>query len=81
MLQAARENGCKKVFLVTTNDNTRAMRFYQKNGFRMAAVRIDAMEESRKRKPLIPIFGMDGIAIEHEIVFEMDLRSCPKPPG
>ncbi len=70
---AARRAGCGTLWLVTTNDNAHAIRFYQKRGFTLKAVRINAMEEARKLKPDIPLYGMDGIPLLHEFVFEMPL--------
>jgi ribosomal protein S18 acetylase RimI-like enzyme len=69
----AREKGCASLFLVTTNDNTNALRFYQKLGFHMRALHPDIISEYRKIKPEIPLKGEDGIPICDEIELEMDL--------
>ena len=53
--------------LITTNDNTHALRFYQKRGFRITNLYLNAVNESRKLKPSIPQLGLDEIPIEHEI--------------
>ena len=58
--------------VTTTNDNTRALRFYQRAGFRLTALRQGAIEESRKIKP-IPALGEDGIPIRDELELEMEL--------
>ena len=58
---------------MTTNDNIRAIRFYQKRGFDMAAFRRNALDVSRKLKPEIPLVGDDGIPLRHEIEFELEL--------
>ena len=71
----AKENGCHRLWLITTNDNIGAIRFYQKKGFDFAALHINAIEESRKIKPCIPLIGMDNIPIKHELEFEMKLKS------
>ena len=63
--------GCRRLWLVTTNDNTHALRFYQKRGFRLVAVHPGAVAESRKLKPEIPLIGNDGIPIRDEIVLEI----------
>jgi len=63
--------GCKRLRLITTNDNTAAMIFYQKRGFRLVAVHRNAVEESRRLKPEIPAIGNDGIPIRDEIELEM----------
>ena len=70
--EAATRQGCKTMWLVTTNDNTAALRFYQKLGFRLVAVHRDAVEKSRELKPEIPFVGMDGIPIRDEV--ELALR-------
>jgi len=69
----AKETGCHRLWLITTNDNTGALRFYQKNGFRLIAVHRDALEESRKLKPTIPLIGLDGIPIRDELELEIRL--------
>ncbi|QNK39216.1 MULTISPECIES: GNAT family N-acetyltransferase [Caproicibacter] len=70
-VQAAKEKGCRAVYLYTTNDNTRAMRFYQKRGFDMTGFCRGAVDRARKIKPEIPPTGEDGIPIRHEIRFEL----------
>ena len=66
--------GCKRVWLITTNDNVKAIRFYQKRGFVLVAVHRNAIDESRKLKPKIPRFGIDGIPIRDEIEMELILK-------
>lgn len=39
----------------------------------MAAIHINAIKESRKIKPQIPLLGFDDIPILHEIEFELRL--------
>jgi ribosomal protein S18 acetylase RimI-like enzyme len=68
--KAAFEEGCQQLWLVTTNDNTRALRFWQRRGFTIAAVHVNALEQSRKLKPEIPVIGNDGIPIRDEIELE-----------
>lgn len=70
----ARARCCGRVWLVTTNDNTHAIRFYQRRGFSMAGIHLNAVAKSREIKPQIPLFGFDGIPIEHEIEFEKRLN-------
>ena len=68
----ARRLGCAEVTLTTTNDNIGALRFYQRRGFRLAAIRPGAVDRSRARKPGIPRTGDFGIPLHDEI----DL-TCP----
>lgn len=69
----AREKGCARLTLITTNDNIEAIRFYQKRGFDMANLYHDALTVSRQIKPSIPEIGEHGIPIRHEIEFVMQL--------
>jgi ribosomal protein S18 acetylase RimI-like enzyme len=69
--QAARQAGCGRLYLVTTNNNTHALHFYQKRGFVISAVRINAIVESRKLKPQIPLLDEDGLPIRDEIELEI----------
>lgn len=70
VLNEAKKQSLQKVWLITTNDNTNAIRFYQKRGFVMTNLYIGAVEEARKLKREIPQIGYDGIPILHEIQFE-----------
>jgi N-acetylglutamate synthase-like GNAT family acetyltransferase len=69
----ARADVVRRLFLVTTNDNIYAIRFYQKRGWDMAALHRDAVAAARLLKPEIPATGEDGIPIRHEIEFDLIL--------
>jgi DNA-3-methyladenine glycosylase I len=69
----AREAGCLCLRLVTTNDNLKALAFYQKRGFILVAIRHNAIEQSRLFKPEIPLTGHDGIPIRDELELELRL--------
>jgi ribosomal protein S18 acetylase RimI-like enzyme len=71
VVTAARAASCRRLWLITTNDNTRALRFYQRRGFTLAALHKGAIEASRRLKPSIARVGMDGIPIRDEIELEM----------
>lgn len=62
--------GCRRVWVITTNDNLPALGFYQKRGFRIAAVHRGAIERSRRLKPEIPEVGLDGIPMRDELELE-----------
>jgi len=64
---------CNRIWLITTNDNIDAIRFYQKRGFRLKAIYRDAAEETRKYKPSLPSIGVYGIPLRDELEFEMEL--------
>ncbi|MCO5975075.1 GNAT family N-acetyltransferase [Actinoallomurus soli] len=74
---AARGAGAVRLWLVTTNDNLRALRFYQRYGFDLAALHHDAVARSRALKPSIPATGLDGIPVRHELELQLD----PRRPG
>jgi ribosomal protein S18 acetylase RimI-like enzyme len=70
----ARSHEAKRLWLITTNDNTRAFRFYQRRGFVVREVRPGAVDRERDEiKPEIPVVGNDGIPIRDEIELVIDL--------
>lgn len=71
VISKAKSSGCSRIMLITTNDNTSALRFYQKRGFDMVRLYRNALDISRKIKPEIPLSGEDGIPIKHEIELEL----------
>ena len=74
VVKRALQENCARVWLITTNDNLRALGFYQKRGFQLRRIHRNAVERSRALKPEIPLFGIDGIHIKHEIELEMRIR-------
>jgi ribosomal protein S18 acetylase RimI-like enzyme len=70
-VDAIRKAGCSRAFLTTTNDNLRALGFYQKRGWRLAVLHKGFVDEARKRHPVIPQIGMHGIRICDEIELEL----------
>ena len=73
VLLTAKNSHCSRLWLVTTNDNTHAIRFYQRFGFSLREVHINALDKSRELKPSIPLLGMDNIPLKHEFEFEIIL--------
>lgn len=73
-IDKAREMNLSPVWLTTTNDNLRAIGFYQRLGFRMTAVNLGAVDEARKIKPQIPEVGQNGIPIHDEVVLELQIK-------
>jgi ribosomal protein S18 acetylase RimI-like enzyme len=71
VVEEAKANQCRRVHLTTTNDNLRGLGFYQKRGFQLCALRVNAMEETRNLKPGIPLIGENGIPLRDEIELEM----------
>lgn len=73
VINEAKERKCEKIVLITTNDNINAIKFYQKRGFDMAHLYLNALDISRKLKPEIPLIGDNSIPLRHEIEFELIL--------
>jgi GNAT superfamily N-acetyltransferase len=67
----AEKAGCRRIWLITLNDNTGAIHYYQKRGYRLSAIYIGSVELSRRIKPSIPQFGNDGIPLRDEIELEL----------
>ncbi len=61
--------GDRRLWLITTNDNLDAMRFYQRRGYVLTAAYPGAIEASRRLKPQIPRVGNYGIPIRDELEF------------
>lgn len=74
VVSAAREAGCRCLWVVTTNDNVDALRFYQRRGFRLTQLRPGAVDTSRKvLKPEIPLVGAHEISLRDELELELRL--------
>jgi GNAT superfamily N-acetyltransferase len=85
LMDAARDHaassGCRRTWLVTTNDNTRALRFYQRRGMDLRALHRHGARRSREAKPALLLRGADGIPLEHELELELLLDQGPRPPA
>jgi ribosomal protein S18 acetylase RimI-like enzyme len=69
---------CQRLFLITTNDNVDALRFYQRRGFRLAELRAGAVDRSRTvLKPEIPVVGSYGIPLRDELILDKPLPAAP----
>ncbi len=73
--EVAASAGCRRLWLITTNDNIEMLRFCQKRGFTLVAVYRDALEQARALKPEIPLIGKHGIPLRDEIELEIILRT------
>lgn len=72
MASAARWAGCRRLWLIMTNNNTDALGFYQCWGMELVAVHLGAVDNARRAlKPSIPELGHRGIPIRHELELEM----------
>lgn len=62
--------GCPRVWLVTTNDNLDALRFFQRRGYLLAALHPGIVDRSRRLKPALPELGCHGIPLRDELELE-----------
>ncbi len=69
----AGERGWERLRLSTTNDNTLALRFYQRRGWDLVALHRGAVERDRELKPEIPLVGREGTALRHALELERRL--------
>ncbi|MEE9353937.1 MAG: GNAT family N-acetyltransferase [Candidatus Thorarchaeota archaeon] len=72
--KAALESDCHRLWVITTNDNLDALRFYQRRDFRITKVHTDALKESRRLKPETPEIGLYEIPMRDEIELEKNLN-------
>jgi ribosomal protein S18 acetylase RimI-like enzyme len=73
-------HGWRRIWLITTNDNVDALRFYQRRGFRLVRLDAGAVDRSRATlKPSIPAVGDHGIPIRDEL--ELELQVSLEPEG
>ena len=71
----ARATACRRVWVVTTNNNVAAIAFYQHVGLDLLALHRNAVRASRKLKPTIPVRDAEGVRIDHELEFELLLQT------
>lgn len=73
--RVATRHGVTRVWLVTTDDNTRAHDFYRRWGMALVTVHRDGVARSRTVKLSIPMANARGVLIRDELEFE--LREVP----
>ncbi len=73
LITALRRDGVPSLRVTTTNDNLAALRFYQRRGFTLQALRPGAVNAARAEKPEIPLIGLDNIPIRDEIDLSLTL--------
>jgi GNAT superfamily N-acetyltransferase len=79
-IEQARQLNSRRLWLVTTNDNLDALRFYQRRDMRLARLWRDATTEARNTlKPEIPLIGDHGIPLRDELELELILRTAGDP--
>jgi ribosomal protein S18 acetylase RimI-like enzyme len=72
--EAGRALGLRRMWLITTNDNLDALRFYQRRGLRLVGLAPDGVAASRRLKPGIPEVGAYGIPLRDELTLELSLE-------
>src|SRR5947207_10897502 len=69
----ARRLAVRRLWLVTTNDNLHAIRFYLRRGMHVAQIHEGAVDRDRKLKPeMSRVNGENGIAMRDLVEFELD---------
>jgi RimJ/RimL family protein N-acetyltransferase len=71
LIGAVKELDARRLWLITTNDNVRAQRFYERCGFELVAVHEGAVDRARVAKPDIPLLGDGGVEIHDELAYEL----------
>ena len=66
-------DGFGMIRLTTTNDNLRALLFYQRCGFRITAIYPGGVDMARELKPGIPLEGANGLKMHDAI----ELKATP----
>ena len=69
----ARAAGLRRLVVSTSNSNLRALGFYQRNGYMLAALHLGAIDGFRRLKPQIPEFDPTGIRVRDMIELEKRL--------
>jgi ribosomal protein S18 acetylase RimI-like enzyme len=84
LLAAATElaagRGCRRLWLVTTNDNLHALGFYQRRGLRLCALHAGALDRDRALKPELPEINPDN-RIPLRDLLELELDLAPEVAG
>jgi 2-oxo-4-hydroxy-4-carboxy--5-ureidoimidazoline (OHCU) decarboxylase/GNAT superfamily N-acetyltransferase len=69
----ARQRGARRLWLLTTNDNLHAIRFYLRRGMHVVRVHERAVNRDRKLKPeMSRVNGENGIPMRDLVEFELD---------
>jgi ribosomal protein S18 acetylase RimI-like enzyme len=69
-IAAAQRAGRARIFLTTTNDNLRALGFYQRRGWVLVRLHKAIIADARQLYPVIPKVGLNRIPLRDEIELE-----------
>lgn len=72
-VELGRRHGWQRLWLVTTNDNTPALRAYQRTGWELVALHRGAVDQARRLGLDVPERGLDGIPLHSELELEIRL--------
>lgn len=72
-VQAAREAGKRRIFLTTSNDNVRALAFYQRRGWSLVQLHRGAIDRYRAGGWKLPAVAENGIPIRDELELELPI--------
>ena len=67
-----------RLWLITTNDNIHAIRFYQRRGMDLCRLHRDFIDTVRAAKPQIATAATDGIAFRHALEFCIGTPTVPR---
>jgi ribosomal protein S18 acetylase RimI-like enzyme len=70
-VEDARSLRCQRLWLTTTNDNVRALAFYQRFGLDLCGFSRNGVDGARRLKPTIPLRDEHGVPISHELELEL----------
>jgi ribosomal protein S18 acetylase RimI-like enzyme len=74
--------GCRRLWLVTTNDNLHALGFYQRRGLRLCALHAGSLDRDRALKPELPEVNPDNrIPLRDLLELELDLSDRVARPA
>lgn len=73
LMVLVRSLGASALRVTVTNDQTEALRFFQRRGARLVAAFPGAVGAARERFPDLPEKGFDGLPIRDEIALEWKL--------
>lgn len=66
----ARDAGCVRIFLTTSNDNLHALGVYQRRGWTLAGLYPGSLANARREKGGVPATGPSGIEIRDDLELE-----------
>lgn len=71
-----RDRGVRRLTVVTTADNLRAIAFYVRRGYRLVRLDLDGMDRVRRIKPGLPLHGIEGIPLRDMYELEKSIADA-----